>query len=217
MYSQLGNTTLIPYDSTAGIVSITDSTFLNWFHQIQWLVGSGPYFSSYRVGTGGNGGAYLETKQYFPSGSICPQPSNYCQIGILHLQQDLIYYPTYWDIDSIDLSVDVANLTGDNGAIGFLFDLKQNNICFYDSASIRRGNLPQFSNSTWATRKSMGLRATDFTPLDSGSASGTRPDFSKNGKPILFGFHTSNSSRPYNYYTTSGIDNFVIKIYLHKQ
>jgi len=160
-------------------------------------------FTAFQVLTGGDPGAYRHVTHTFADG----------ELFVAHLNNHAIWNPvTDGGISQILYSQDVNYLSGPGAppfAVGYDLLLKQGSEYYI--------SLFTYTQDVWVNSQRSSLTANDFTRLFGtfGIPGGPdKPDFSKSGPPIQFGFHTRNGADGCNTYVTDhGIDNWQVTIH----
>jgi hypothetical protein len=155
-----------------------------------------------RLVSGGNPGAFLEIDLTIYGGDTAWGGA---------IKTDFTYDPRVsGPIKSLAINADVVMFSP--GATAWQLVIKQDNQTFY---SVPFG---AFSNGPWSTASMSNLLSVNFDTnpwANSGGApTGIQPDFSANGKPIVFGFLMGNALRASGAVSTArhGLDNFVVTV-----
>lgn len=187
-------------ECSAGQVIFLDETFDDADWTAEKIDDTSPdqngIFDAEQVATGGDPGAYRRVTLSFPEGNLV----------VAHFHDDWVYAPTVLgNIESIDHSYSLRRESSPQ-SIRYRLVLEQDGV-YYSSVA---GDV--VSSTDWVAFATTTQTAGDFTsdPLARGASSGLVPNFSSSGSPIRLGYRSSNCC---NNSTTSGIDNFVIRLH----
>lgn len=203
----------------AGMI-YSDGTFNNsdWTTTTFVYGGTPGNVTAGQVGSGGNPGAFRSITNALSGGQ-----SDYAEIDGFHINLSAMYNPGISGaITSLSYSEDAEGIAHSDNISNFdqgtgIALLQAGR--FYTAKGVGPGyTFTPNSSGVWQHIEFSGLTADNFQeegpPFTTNSS---RPDFSANGAPIVFGFIRADSSGPtggsYNaFYVTAGIDNWTVTV-----
>lgn len=193
-------------DAEATTVVISDGTFAeaDWDHVLLTdTTPGGGAFTAFQAPSGGSPGSYQQGSQSFGPGTI--------RVGHLFSGAPIYDPSVHGPIEELSLSFDFNFLeafpefsSGNSIRAGLLL--------FQDGAYYAQSGL-RFDlddPAGWTSGSQIFLDASDLSLVTAtGLDTNSHPDFSENGAPIVFGFHTLNgTNRATGQTTTWGFDNY---------